>query len=41
MPEALSGEAEDIIETFCLIELILDCFEAQSNHAVLIFHTLK
>ena len=37
--KALSGEAEDIIEDFCLTELILDYLEAQFNYTVLILHT--
>ena len=30
-----------LLRTSCLPELILDCFEAQFNHTVFIFHSLK
>ena len=33
------GKLKILLRTSCLIELIPDCFEAQFNHTVLIFHT--
>ena len=41
IPETLSEKLKILLRTSCLIELILDCFEAQFNHTVFIYHNFK